>query len=280
MRVPVTLPPSYSTEEKIKMADTQEIICDGDSCSVVATPKPSAGKRAGKGKKRAAAETQTLDATESQENSVPAPKKTKAAGKGKGKIVKEAKQIVESVKDQLPADGAVGITFVEKSDKPVPRPQVKVVKRVVKQTKKLDVPASLAKYKERVSSFPDDKWAELNGKWLSDYKLFTNEPSFDSSWHHGSVLMEVAPTKGAVPKGLCAENMKKGKKVVAEDGSISFPDKHYLQSVLPDGTARDQAQVIYIGGMSRFTDLPASDWAMVNDDHVYLAPSSAPPSSS
>lgn len=145
------------------------------------------------------------------------------------------------------------------------QPQIKTVNRVQKRRKQLDVAQTQAKYRERMvlERSPED-WASLNGAWLSDYKLYTNEPKLDHSAHHGHIIIELAKDRGSIVKGLCAENVKKCE-VTSADGLV-VKERKFVQDPLPDGTPRAAANIVYIGNKNMFTEHDQSIWSCKPDE--------------
>ena len=138
------------------------------------------------------------------------------------------------------------------------QPKLAQIKRRVNKRKILDKPASLLKYRERVAgTFSKDQLAALDGAYLSDYGLLRGDAIELPDDYHGPILEDIAKSNGFTIKGYCAENMTGGQ---------------YVQKVLPDGIAREEAKVIYIGGKCSIANRTASEWCMLKDDHVYLPP--------
>lgn len=212
----------------------------------------------------AQAEPEGTEPTEEQGEAAPAKKRAprKAAGKAR-KAKKHAEGVVAAVAegDQGVRDALAAVSarvFVEENAPDVAGlvgagPEVHYVRRTVRKRKRPDPAATLARYRERiVAERSEEDWASLAGAWLSDYGLYSAEAC---PTHHAHALIDLARERGVAVKGVCAENMKAGA---------------YVQPTLPDGTARDAAKVVYVGGQNRFTDRERSQWAALPVDNVLV----------
>lgn len=215
---------------------------------------------------------------EAEEEQQPVAKKPRvSAGKGKRAVAsakaKAAKAhadalVAKALADQPVGDVSVARVYIEENAPA--QSQIMTVERVQKKRKQLDTAQTLVKYRERMLAerTPED-WASLKGAWLSDYKLYTNEPKLDHSAHHGHIILELAKAKGIEVKGLCAENVKKVD-VTAPDGTVTR-ERKFVQDPLPDGTARDAATIVYIGNQNLFTQHAQSVWSC-KPDEVWVVP--------
>lgn len=244
-----------TTDNAVNKADTDNV----DTKDKAEAGKKAAGK-AGAGKKAA--------------GKAGAGKGKKAAGKGKGKKAAVGKKVAEASQallEQVKADidtSKPAVVYVEHTTDD--GCEVRTVQRTQRKRKRVDPVATLAKYRERISAERTAAdFAALDGAWLSDFKLYTNDPALDHSGHHGNVLIELAKSHGATPKGLCAENQKSVE--ITGEGIPVTKEKRYVQADLPDGTKREDARVVFIGAANRFTGHEASPWALLHSDTVYHA---------
>jgi len=264
--------------------DQQEVALanDDESLQTSADTKASAGK--GKGKRtrkpkvtKEEAEPVTVeigDVTKVEDTDVnvvaestetPAPKKPRKRA-GVSAKSKAAKAHTEALVAKALAEQPVGdvsvtrVLYIEENAPAQAQTQIKTIQRVQKKRKQLDLAKTQEKYRARMlqKRTPED-WASLNGAWLSDYKLYTNEAKMDHSAHHGNIIIELAKNKGIDVKGLCAENVKRYD-TPAPDGTITR-ERRFVQDPLPDGTPRASATIVYIVNQNRFTDHDQSIWS-------------------
>lgn len=264
-QVTITCDTTEANSEKLKKAAGKRA---KRAAAESAGDAPAVEKKAGKRAKKAkvdAGDASTTDATAE-------PAKPKKAGKRAGKSKKaqlDAALAAAAASDPAvaaalaaPAGSAVSCTTVKyiqdgaSDDGAVPK--LAQIKRRDNKRKQLDAAATLAKYKERISgSITKEQWAALQDAWLSDYGLFSGEADFAlPDNHHGAVIAELAKANGATIKGFCAENMSGGK---------------HIQDKLPDGTPREGAKVVYIGGKCSIAKKCASEWGIAREDHVHIA---------
>lgn len=131
--------------------------------------------------------------------------------------------------------------------------EVHYVKRNMRKRKRADPDASLAKYRERIAAERSaDEWASLDGAWLSDYGLYD---AAACPHHHAHTLIAMAKERGAEPKGVVSENMKAAV---------------YVQTTLSDGSPREGATIVYVGGQNKFTNRERSPWALLPADKVMV----------
>lgn len=198
----------------------------------------------------------------------PAPKKRKA-GKAKAKKATAKRQALVSAAggEQLLEKPNVKVVYIEQNaEAAATKPQVRIVERVEHKRKTVNLNATFQKYRERLEKErTPEEWKSLNKKWLSDYKLYSDK---DTAWHYGTVLLAAAKAKGVTPSGLCAENCKSVEQTQPDGTTVK--QRAYVQATLPDGSARDKAETVYIGGCSRFTDKEASIWSLQPGDKVYV----------
>jgi hypothetical protein len=197
------------------------------------------------------------------------PAKKKRAGKAAGgkkragkSLKKHAAAVVQAAVDNpqtvttAVASGSAKV-FVEE-DAPsvatlVGDGEVHYVKRNMRKRKRADPDASLAKYRERIAAERSaDEWASLDGAWLSDYGLYD---AAACPHHHAHTLIAMAKERGAEPKGVVSENMKAAV---------------YVQTTLSDGSPREGATIVYVGGQNKFTNRERSPWALLPADKVMV----------
>jgi hypothetical protein len=274
------------------MSDQEEqaIECEcGSVCEAETKPKAGKGKgkRVRKPKAPKASPEPEVEAEQPQEPDAepavppeeepkpPAVKKARKRGAGaKAKAVKAHADalVAKALAEQTVGDVNVTCVYIEETTPGAGagQTQYKTVQRVQKKRKQLDVAQTQANYRARMLAerTPAD-WASLKGAWLSDYKLYTNEPKVDHSAHHGHIILELAKAKGIDVKGLCAENVKKCD-VTATDGTVTR-ERKFVQDPLPDGTARAASTIVYIGNQNLFTEHAQSIWSC-KPDEVWVTP--------
>ncbi len=133
-------------------------------------------------------------------------------------------------------------------------------------TSRKDGPASLAKYHERLATFPKDQFAELDGAWLSHYKVNGSiaAATLDSDGFQvpagaedAFVVYRVAKSLGYTPLGIVSE---KGTKV----DKTNKDNKARTHLVSVDGRR------VYIGPAMSMWDLPKSRFCPCAKDTVLL----------
>lgn len=131
-------------------------------------------------------------------------------------------------------------------------------KTVRKKTKMVDMNATLAAYRERISALPADSFKEFAGAFLADYKLHLCTPGDRIPKTHAYVLAEIARGHGFNAAGFVSANKK---------------DKKYIES-LPNGLMRPDeggdAKIVYVGDKNQFTKQEASVWALLKTDKVMV----------
>jgi hypothetical protein len=130
-----------------------------------------------------------------------------------------------------------------------------------RQTRSLDLEASVAAYAARLAGVPDDAWAATNGKWLTVFKLPRNitaqelaDPGFALTEEESKifqvrcalVVYNLAVQKGNTPLGLASETGKiqkidgEAKRILAHpvDGDRLYIDRVYAYIAHMKGTAQ------------------------------------------
>lgn len=248
-------PEEYSAAiQAIKTAETPQEHEAAEAPQAEPAPKKKRAPRKAAGKGTAA----TKDA-----EAAPAKKRAprKAAGKGRA-AKKHAEGVVAAAAQDDAVRSALGTVsakvFVEEDAPDVGalvagQPEVHYFKRTVRKRKRPDPAATLARYRERIAAErTPEEWASLADAWLSDYGLYSGEAA---PTHHAHALVQLAAERGVTVKGVCAENMKGGA---------------WVQQLLPDGTDRAAAKVVYVGGQNRFTEHERSPWAVSPADTVLV----------
>lgn len=131
-------------------------------------------------------------------------------------------------------------------------------KTVRKKTKMVDMAATLAAYRERISALPADSFRQFTGAFLADYKLHLCTPEDRIPKTHAYVLADIAREHGFQAAGFVSANKK---------------DKKYIES-LPNGLMRPDeggdAKIVYVGDKNQFTKQEASVWALLKTDKVMV----------
>lgn len=127
------------------------------------------------------------------------------------------------------------------------------------KTKVVDIVATLQRYSERIGALDASEFKDFSGAYLTDYKLHLSSPDDSPPTSHVYTLGKIAEDKGHKPRGYVSANKKEGKYVEA----------------LPDGQLRREeggdAELVYVGDKNQFTNQPASKWALVRDDKVFVS---------
>lgn len=129
------------------------------------------------------------------------------------------------------------------------------------KAKKLNVEKTMEMYQTRISQFPQERFLEFAGAFLTDYRMRGSEDNntFPRE-RHAAVLIEVIKQKGFLPAGFVSANKKAGRYAECLPGGLLRPDE--------EGTG-PRARVIFIGGRNHFTGQEQSVWSIQKSDYVY-----------
>lgn len=171
---------------------------------------------------------------------------------GEGCDEDRAKSAVQLLRERIEMGGQV-----QGDDRPgdVPRKPRLPCKKKRRRRRRLDVEASLKKYRERLLAGPlRHELHELEDCYLSTFQIFSTEGKVRKRHTNNAfILMEICRELGIHVRGVTSE-CKIG-------GDFRAP--------LLDGDTRDTCRVVYVGNYNYFTQHPESKWGLKPPDKVY-----------
>lgn len=119
--------------------------------------------------------------------------------------------------------------------------------KVIRKHRKIDKELTLAKYAERIARLPDEAFAELEGAWLSTFKVYNNlifpcETVPDRMVCNATILATESLKRGVQVHGVTSQRKKSEKFVCAS-----------LPTTRGEDVDREECKIIYVGAYSYFT---------------------------
>ena len=119
--------------------------------------------------------------------------------------------------------------------------------KVIRKHRKIDKELTLAKYAERIACLPDEAFDELEGAWLSTFKVYNNlvfpcETVPTRMVCNATILATESLKRGVQVYGVTSQRKKSGKFVCAT-----------LPTTSGEEVDREECKIVYVGAYSYFT---------------------------
>lgn len=124
--------------------------------------------------------------------------------------------------------------------------------------KKVNWQATLARYRDRLLLFPEEVWKELDNSYIGSFEIYSTVEFIEEGSHmdcFAGVILRLAREKGYNVLGVTSERKSNGE---------------YICSTLLNETPREEANIVYVGKYSYFSNHAKSMFAAMSTDYVYV----------
>ena len=126
--------------------------------------------------------------------------------------------------------------------------------------KKVNWPETLDRYKQRLLTFSEDVWEVFDNSYIGSFEIYSTVESIEEGSHmdcFAGVILRLAREKGYNVLGVTSERKSNGT---------------YICSTLLNDMPREEANIVYVGKYSYFSNHAKSIFAPVSTDYVYVIP--------
>ena len=132
------------------------------------------------------------------------------------------------------------------------------INKMPRSGRKVNWPETLEKYKQRISEFPDESWTIFENSYIGSFEIYSTVENIEPNSHmdcFAAVVLRLAREKGYNALGVTSVRKSNG---------------NYICPVLLNDTPREEANIVYVGKYSYFSNHEKSIFAAISSDYIYM----------